>query len=131
MNMASSMGKMTLRGLRGAITCESNSIQAIETSVKELINQLAERNQLSPELIISITFSVTADLNACFPAAVLRRQGGWDEVALLDCQQMAVPGDLKRCIRILAYAWLQNEQVPQHPYLGEATILRPDRSDMP
>ena len=130
MNMASSAEKMTLRGLRGATTCEDNSIPAIETSVKELISELTERNQLSPDAIISMTFSVTTDLNACFPAAVARRQGGWDEVALLDCQQMAVPGDLKRCIRILAYAWLPDGQVPQHPYLGEATILRPDRSGM-
>ena len=128
MNMSLRMDGMTLRGLRGATTCEANSIRAIETAVKELIEQLIDRNDLSIAQIISITFSVTADLNACFPAAIARQQEGLDEVALLDCQQMSVQGDLKRCIRILAYAWLPSEKTPQHPYLGEATILRPDRS---
>jgi chorismate mutase len=49
-------------------------------------------------------------------------------VALLDCQQMAVQGDLQRCIRLLAHAWLEAEQIPVHPYLREASRLRPDRA---
>ena len=86
-----------------------------------------QRNQLNPADIVSITFSVTADLNACFPAAIARRQAGWESIALLDCQQMYVEGDLKRCIRMLAHAWLPSDQPPQHPYLGETSLLRPDR----
>ena len=74
--------------------------------------------------MLSITFSVTADLDACFPAAIARRRPGWGSVALLDCQQMAVAGDLPRCIRLLAHAWL--EHPPRHAYLREATRLRPD-----
>ncbi len=127
MSTAGSAEKLILRGLRGAITSEANSTEAIETAVKDLITQLINRNHLNPDQIVSIIFSVTADLNACFPAAIARRQTGWDDIALLDCQQMAVPGDLNRCIRILAYAWLPVNQKPQHPYLGEATLLRPDR----
>ncbi len=53
---------------------------------------------------------------------------GWDQVALLDCQQMAVAGDLPRCIRLLAHAWLRPEQEPVHPYLRDAARLRPDRA---
>ncbi|MFL0736379.1 MAG: chorismate mutase, partial [Prochlorococcus sp.] len=41
---------------------------------------------------------------------------------------MYVEGDLKRCIRILSHAWLPADQSPQHPYLGETAMLRPDRS---
>ncbi len=116
-----------LRALRGAITSAENSSEAIEAAVVDLIGQLLKRNELIPERIISITFSVTADLNACFPASIVRRQSGWDQVAFLDCQQMAVEGDLKRCIRMLAYAWLPSDHLPKHPYLGEASVLRPDR----
>jgi len=119
---------LSLRGLRGATTCEANSIAAIETAVDELVTCLVKRNGLDAERIVSVTFSVTADLDACFPAAIARRQPGWDQVALLDCQQMAVQGDLPRCIRFLAHVWLPSGQTPCHAYLGEASRLRPDRS---
>ena len=119
---------LSLRGLRGATTCTANSIESIETAVDELVSCLVERNGLEPDCIVSVTFSVTADLDACFPAAIARRQPGWDQVALLDCQQMAVQGDLTRCIRLLAHVWLPSEQTPCHAYLGDASRLRPDRS---
>ncbi len=125
--MALSEGNLSLKGLRGAITCKSNSIEAIEASVTELVKELIGRNNLKPEQIVSMTFSVTNDLNSCFPASIARRQPGWENVALLDCQQMYVKGDLKYCIRILALAWLPVNKKPQHPYLREASLLRPDR----
>ena len=31
------------------------------------MDALVDRNGLSPERIVSVTFSVTADLDACFP----------------------------------------------------------------
>ncbi|WP_392349558.1 chorismate mutase [Parasynechococcus sp.] len=117
-----------LVGLRGATTCRENSLTAIEEAVRDLIDALVERNALTPDRIVSLTFSVTTDLDACFPAAVARRRDGWDGVALLDCQQMAVQGDLERCIRVLAHAWLPLGQNAQHPYLEAASRLRPDRS---
>jgi chorismate mutase len=75
---------------------------------------------------LSVTFSVTADLDAIFPAAIARHRQGWDGVALLDCQQMAVAGDLSRCIRLLAHAWLEQHQPARHAYLRDAARLRPD-----
>lgn len=117
-----------LRALRGATTATENSVTAITAAVDELITALVDRNGLAGEHILSVTFSVTADLDACFPAAIARRRPGWDGVALLDCQQMAVAGDLCRCIRVLVHAWMAPERQPQHPYLGEAARLRPDRA---
>jgi chorismate mutase len=117
-----------LRALRGATTASANTTAAISEAVADLVEALMQRNDLSAEQLLSVTFSVTADLDACFPAAIARRLPGWDGVALLDCQQMAVQGDLPRCIRLLAHAWLAVDQVPQHPYLREATGLRPDRA---
>lgn len=117
-----------LRALRGATTATENSVTAITAAVDELITSLVDRNGLAGEHILSVTFSVTADLDACFPAAIARRRPGWDGVALLDCQQMAVAGDLCRCIRVLVHAWMAPERQPQHPYLGEAARLRPDRA---
>ena len=119
---------LRLVGLRGATTCAANTTAAIREAVAELIDALVSRNSLNPSQIVSVTFSVTADLDACFPAAEARQREGWDSVALLDCQQMAVQGDLSHCIRVLAHVWLPQEQSPQHPYLGDASRLRPDRS---
>ena len=126
--MAFPKENLQLQGLRGATTAQSNKTEAIEASVTELIKELVNRNKLEPDQILSITFSVTTDLDACFPAAIARRQQGWENVALIDCQQMYVKGDLKNCIRILAHVWLPMNQEPKHTYLGEAVLLRPDRS---
>ena len=120
--------KLKLVGLRGATTSAANTTAAIRDAVCDLIDALVEENDLSPERIVSVTFSVTADLDACFPAAMARQRPGWDGVALLDCQQMAVQGDLERCIRVLAHVWMPPQRKPLHPYRGEAQRLRPDRS---
>lgn len=119
---------LTLRALRGATTAAANTVEAIGEAVSELVDAVIERNQLAGEQLLSVTFSVTADLDACFPAAIARRRPGWQQVALLDCQQMAVAGDLPRCIRLLAHVWLEPQQLPVHPYLRDAARLRPDRA---
>ena len=119
---------LRLIGLRAATTCNRNRAEDIHTSVSSLIDAMVDQNGLNPESIVSVTFSVTADLNACFPASIARQRPGWDGVALLDCQQMKVQGDLERCIRLLAHVWLPSKQKPIHTYLEEAKHLRPDRS---
>ena len=116
-----------LCALRGATTSEQNSVESIASAVDELLSELVSRNNLIPDQIISVTFSVTTDLDACFPASIARKKIGWEKIALLDCQQMFVKNDLQRCIRLLAYVSLPNEQTPQNPYLGKAKNLRPDR----
>ena len=123
------MSTPQLRALRGATTATANSSEAIADAVAELLDALVERNSLEGPQLLSITFSVTADLDACFPAAIARRRPGWDGVALLDCQQMAVAGDLPRCIRLLAHAWLDAAQPARHAYLRDAARLRPDLAD--
>ena len=120
------MSTSQLRALRGATTATANTSAAISEAVAELIDALVERNNLQGGQILSVTFSVTADLDAIFPAAIARRREGWDGVALLDCQQMAVAGDLPRCIRLLAHAWLEQHQPVRHAYLRDASLLRPD-----
>ena len=116
-----------LCALRGATTCEHNSINSITAAVDELLVELVSRNNLIPDQIISVTFSVTSDLDACFPASIARKNTGWEKIALLDCQQMFVKDDLSKCIRLLAHVSLPKEQIPQNPYLGKAKNLRPDR----
>ena len=57
---------LRLVGIRGATTCTANTTEAIRSSVRELMDALIAGNELGHERIISVTFSVTADLDACF-----------------------------------------------------------------
>ena len=113
--------------IRGATTSSGNTSKEIENSVVELINELISRNNLDPQKILSITFSVTKDLDACFPASVARKSFGLDSVAFLDCQQMYLPNDVDFCIRLMALVVLPTNYSINHPYLRGASNLRSDR----
>ena len=113
--------------IRGATTASGNSVKEIEDAVVELINELISRNKLIKTNLLSITFSVTKDLDACFPASIARKRIGLDSVAFLDCQQMYVSNDLDFCIRILAQVLLSPNNPIRHPYLRGASKLRTDR----
>ena len=94
--------------IRGATTSSGNTSNEIENSVVELIDELISRNSLDPKKILSITFTVTKDLDACFPASIARKRFGFDSVAFLDCQQMYLPNDVDFCIRLMALVILPN-----------------------
>ena len=113
--------------IRGATTASENSVSAIEIAVVELIDELIFRNNLIKKNILSITFTATKDLDACFPASIARRCNGLDSVAFLDCQQMNVPDDVDFCIRIMAQVLLPSNNPIKHPYLRGASKLRADR----
>lgn len=118
-----------VRAIRGAITVSENTVEAMTEAVTELLDELEDRNQLNPEQIISATFSATRDLDAIFPAAIARQRSHWDNVPLLDVQQMYVRGSLERCVRFLIHVNLPQEQTEiHHPYLRGAKKLRPDWS---
>ena len=113
--------------IRGATTASGNSVEQIEAAVVELINELMSRNNLIKKNLLSITFTATKDLDACFPASIARKCNGLDSVAFLDCQQMYVPNDLDFCIRIMAQVLLPQNNSVKHPYLRGASKLRSDR----
>jgi chorismate mutase len=116
-----------ITAIRGATTSSGNTFKEIENSVVELIDELILRNSLDKKKILSITFTVTKDLNACFPASIARKCFGLNSVAFLDCQQMYVPNDVDFCIRILALVILPTNSLINHPYLRGASNLRSDR----
>ena len=116
-----------ITAIRGATTSSGNTFKEIENSVVELIDELILRNGLDPKKILSMTFTVTKDLDACFPASIARKCFGLDSVAFLDCQQMYVPNDVDFCIRLLALVIFPNVSTINHPYLRGASNLRTDR----
>lgn len=116
-----------VRAIRGATTASDNSVEAIREAVNELLDELENLNQIDPDDIVSATFSVTRDLDAVFPAAIARERPHWQNVPLLDVQQMHVEGSLERCIRFLIHINVPDPLVEiRHPYLRHAQSLRPD-----
>ena len=113
--------------IRGATTASGNSVQEIEDAVVELIDELILRNNLEKRNLLSITFTATKDLDACYPASIARKCNGLDAVAFLDCQQMHVIDDIDFCIRIMAQVLLPTNSFVKHPYLRGASELRADR----
>ena len=117
---------MPVRGIRGAIDAARNSRKEILSKSRTLLEALIRENRLRPEQVAAAIFSLTPDLNAEFPA-IAARQLGWSEVPLMCCQELAIPGGMKRVIRVLL---LVNTGSPaskiRHQYLGLTPSLRPD-----
>lgn len=117
---------MACRGIRGATTVEANTAEAILAATGELLAAMVEANGLAAEDIASAVFTVTADLDAAFPAQAAR-QLGWHQVPLLDAIEIPVPGSLPRCVRVLLHWNTGRGQAEiRHVYLRGAAGLRPD-----
>lgn len=120
---------MRCRGIRGAITVEANTPEAILEAATTLLSEVMQANGLRIEDVASIFFTTTRDLTAEFPAVAANRMG-FRDVALLCGHEMDVPGSLPMCLRVLLH--VNTEKTPQelvHPYLRGAKALRPDRSE--
>jgi chorismate mutase len=116
---------MRLRALRGAITVAENDADAILEATEELVRTIIERNELTPDDMVSCIFTSTDDLDAEFPAVAARRLG-LDSVPLLCARELAVPGSMPRVIRLMLHCYAPAEARPAHVYLREAVALRRD-----
>jgi chorismate mutase len=116
--------------VRGATTVEANERETILEATRELLGQMVADNEIDVEDVASVIFSTTPDLDAEFPA-LAARQMGWHDTALFCTHEMAVPGALPRCIRVLLH-WNTPKSLTdiQHPYLRDAANLRPDRQQI-
>lgn len=117
---------MMMRGARGAITVEENTVAAILEATEELMRALRDDNDIEQEMVASVLFTTTPDLNACFPAKAARNIG-WHQVALMGFQEIAVPDGVPMCIRVLIH-WNTTRTIDQvqHVFLRRAIALRPD-----
>lgn len=115
-----------MRGIRGAITVEENNAEQMQNATQELLKEMLAKNSLNTEDIVSAIFTVTPDLDAIFPASGARKMG-WNQVPMLDAYEIAVPGALPHCIRVLLHVEtpLSQKEV-QHIYLRKAEALRKD-----
>lgn len=119
--------------VRGAISVETDTPEAIQAAMHAMMQELAERNgwfdQNSPCRVASLSISVTADLQSRSPASALRSTlSVWNEIPLFCAQEPQITGMMPRVIRVLVQAqWLTSAcPTPVPIYLGEAVNLRPD-----
>lgn len=114
-----------LYAVRGATQVEANEAGAIIAATEEMMRELIARNGLEAEAMVSCLFTTTEDLDAEFPAVAARKLG-LDQVPLLCCREIPVPGSMPRVIRVMAHYYAPVDHRPAHVYLGGAEELRRD-----
>jgi len=98
-------------------------------ATKKLLLAIVKENEVDTGDIASIFFTLTADLNAQFPA-LAARELGWRHVPLLCAREISVPGAMAKVIRVLVHVNTEkSQQELKHIYLGDAVSLREDLSE--
>lgn len=130
MMLAEAMGegvdRTMVRGIRGATTVERDQAEEILRKTEALILEMARVNEIDPENMASICFTMSPDLHATFPAEAARRVG-WKYVPVMCMQELDVPHGLPRTIRVLMMAETdRGQQEIRHVYQEGAAVLRED-----
>ena len=115
---------MITKGIRGAITVEENTEEAIKKATIELLNELVKKNNIELSMISHVIFTLTQDLNAAFPAKFARIDLRWDNVAMMCFHELDVQNSLKKCLRVLIVINCSDEFEPEFVYLEGAKELR-------
>ena len=120
---------ITVRGLRGATTLEADTVEQVTERSQELMRQIMVRNDLCEDDIVSVIFTATADVYSAFPATAIR-EIGFGAVPLLCAAEIAVPGSMPLCIRVLLHVHTtKTKEEIHHVYLHGAQGLRDDLPD--
>ena len=114
-----------LYALRGACQCE-NTEDDICLQVGYMYNELLQKNKIDEKDIVSVIFSVTADLDAVNPCTALRKEGRAGSLALFSAQEPLCKNSLERTVRVIIHCYLQEDIKVQHVYRNGAQMLRPD-----
>ena len=119
-----------VRGVRGATTVPENSRDDIMDATEELLNEMVATNDIASEDIAAVYFTLTADLNAEFPAVAARERLGWRLVPLINSIEIDRPGSMRKCIRVMLLLNTSKSQEDiRHIYLRDAVVLRADITD--
>ncbi|MCL2177779.1 MAG: chorismate mutase [Firmicutes bacterium] len=114
--------------IRGAITIDGNTIESIKQNAVELVAEIVNANSIQTADIISMQFSVTADITKASPAKFIREEMGLASIAYFTTNEAKIDNDLPFCIRVLVL--VNNNKLTQgdikHIYLKGAKKLRSD-----
>ena len=115
---------MITRGIRGAITVEDNTSEAIGAATIKLLQAIVEKNNIEIDSISHAIFTLTKDLNADFPAKYARVNLKWKEVPMMCYNELDVPNSLSKCLRVLIVVNCSEYFEPEFVYLDGAEVLR-------
>ena len=119
------MGENTIiKGIRGAITVEENSVEAIREGTLTLIDEMLAKNNIDISKISHVIFTVTSDLTKAFPAKFARTERGFKDTAMMCFNEANIENALQKCIRILIVINCEESFIPQFVYLRGAQNLR-------
>jgi len=120
------MTSALVRALRGATTCDADTPEEIASATQELILSMMQQNGLEHDDVISVLFTTSTDLTSTFPATTARAIG-FGDVPLICASEIAVPGAMAHCIRILMHVYTtRSREEIHHIYLRQAQSLRDD-----
>ena len=118
---------MMMRGIRGAITVAADHPDEILKETKNLVLEMAMKNDVDPEQVASVIISTTTDISSAFPAKAVRTIEDWTFVPVMCTHEMDVPGSMPLCIRVMMHANTEkSQQEINHIYMNDAVKLRPD-----
>jgi chorismate mutase len=117
---------MKFRGVRGAITADADTAEAILGAARQLLQAVIEANEIEEDDVASVIFTTTGDLTAAYPAKAARDLG-WRRTALLGAREMDMADGIPHCIRVLIH-WNTSKGLDEivHVYMLGAIALRPD-----
>ena len=115
---------MISNGIRGAITVDENSPEAIGAATIRLLKEMLNRNKIETDMISHVIFTLTKDLNADFPAKYARINLKWKDVPMMCFHELDVPNSLEKCLRVLIVVNCGYSFVPEFAYLDGAEVLR-------
>lgn len=115
---------MVTKGIRGAITAEDNSVDAIKSATIELLSKMVSVNKIEISKISHVIFTLTNDLNAAFPAKFARTDLGFEKTAMMCFHELDVPDSIQKCLRVLIVLNCSENFEPEFVYLKGASKLR-------
>lgn len=115
---------MLTKGIRGAITVDSNTQEAIRNATLELIDTLMSENNLEISQISHVIFTLTQDLTMAFPAKFVRQERNWTETAMMCFNEAKIENALEKCLRVLIVVNCNDDFTPKFVYLKGASELR-------
>ena len=119
---------MFQRGIRGAITIDSNTEEAVRKATVELISEMKKQNGYNEKDISHAIFTLTDDIDCIYPAKIAREElSNWKYVPMVCFPEMKIENSLKKCLRVLIVINTElNQDEIKHVYLKGAQKLRED-----
>ena len=118
---------MKVYAIRGAITVDENTEEAISSASVSLIKRIKEKNVFDSAVCILI--STTADITAAYPAKAVR-ESGILPAPLFSCMEPDIDGALPMCVRMMVTVCSSDDSAEaHHVYMRGAASLRREFSD--